>query len=325
MTRVQQVLFELETSYCGRPYYVPGNALFNAISRRVDEVTRRSVCVSHGVFIPGEYGEYSEGHSQDGYAGVLGSSLPAVESYEDLFLYRDPAQRWLLDSRARDAHNTHDLESHGGRTAFAPRCFFGRPAEVRNHKRSVQWYLHCYVHAGRGGEGILPVSADVLDGVRVGGARNYGFGEMSVADTQLVDLAALDYSRLSGVTGGCVLELVTPYVLSSTFPEAEAQSVPWWWGVSSDAPLATRTGGSDVSDGLRRREERLIAGETIHELGCVDHGQVVGYAGNDPVATAKNGVLRVGTHSRYGYGELRVRPAGESRVPERGVQAGGDV
>jgi len=43
---------------------------------------------------------------------------------------------------------------------------------------------------------------------------------------------------------------------------------------------------------------------------------MVGYAGSDPVETAKNGVLRVGTHARFGFGELRVRPASHDRVPE---------
>lgn len=36
VTVIQQVLLELEEDYLGRPYYVSGNALFRAISRRVD-------------------------------------------------------------------------------------------------------------------------------------------------------------------------------------------------------------------------------------------------------------------------------------------------
>ena len=325
MTRIQQVLFEVESPYMGHPYFVSGHALFNAIARRVDERTRRSLCVSHGVFVPGEYGEYPEWHSQDGYAGVLGSSLPAVEAYEDLFVYRDPAQRWLLDSRARDVHNTHDLQSHGGRTAFASKCHFGRPPETRNHKRSVQWYLQCYLHAGCDDDEVLPVADDVLAGLRVGGGRNYGLGEVSVADSQLVDLDALAYDRVTD-TGdeGYVLELVSPYVLASEYPGAEAQSIPWWWDSSAASSMLETRGGS--SDGLRRREERLVADGDLHELACVDHGQVVGYAGRDAVSTAKNGVLRVGTHSRYGFGELRVRPADVDRVPGRSVEgAGGEV
>lgn len=67
-------------------------------------------------------------------------------------------------------------------------------------------------------------------------------------------------------------------------------------------------------------------GEDTYAVQTVDHGQVVQYAGDDLVGTAKNGVLRVGTHSRFGFGEFRVRPAGGDRVPERGAAAaGGEV
>ncbi len=303
MTVVQQVLFELESSYFGHPYFVTGNALFNAVASRVDERTRRSLRVSHGVFVPGEYGEFPAVHSQDGYAGKLGRSLPVVESYADLFVFRDAAQRWLLDSRPRDTHNVHPIQSHGGRLVFDDTCWFGRPAGQRNRRRSVSWFIHCYVYSDV--DGVVPLSEDVLSGIQVGGARNYGFGEVSVADTQLVDLDALDYSAVRGNNEGLQVELVTPYVLSSEVSGADSQSVPWWWRVPSR--------------GLRRRETRLVTGDDVHSVETVDHGQVVEYNGSDPVSTAKNGVRRVGTHSRFGFGELRVRPVSEDRVPERAV------
>ena len=322
MTRIQQVLFELEAQYLGHPYFVTGNAVFNAVARRVDAATRRSLHVSHGVFLPGEYGEFPAAASQDGYAGKLGQSLPDVESYDDLFVFRDAAQRWLLSSRPRDAHNVLDVQQHGDRVAFADTCWFGRPAEMRDHRRSVSWYVHCYLHAdgdGAGDDGVLPVETDVLDGIRVGGARNYGFGELSVADTQLVELDALDYSRLEDADDGVEIELVTPYVLASEQPGADTQDVPWWWRVESDAVQASPAG-----EELRRRETRLVDGDASYAVETVDHGQVVAYAGSDPVRTAKNGVTRVGTHSRFGFGELRVRPAEADRVPERGEgRAGG--
>jgi len=326
MTVVQQVLFELDGSYLGHPYFVTGNALFNAIARRVDERTRRALHVSHGVFVPGEYGEYPAAHSQNGYAGKLGQSLPPVETYDDLFVFRDAAQRWLLESRPRDAHNTHDIERHGDRVAFAPKCFFGRPSEQRNSKRSVQWFVHCYLH----GDDAVPVAEATLDGLRVGGARNYGFGELSLVDSQVVDLDALDYGRLTDTESGAyVLELASPYVLASECPGADDQSVPWWWDASSEmespmigsgsVPGTVATDGRR-DDGLRRRDTRLVDGGDTYRVETVDHGQVVGYAGSDPVTTAQNGVLRVGTHAKYGFGEFRVRPAGESRVEP----AGGD-
>jgi hypothetical protein len=48
----------------------------------------------------------------------------------------------------------------------------------------------------------------------------------------------------------------------------------------------------------------------------IDHGQRVGFAGDSDrlVETAHNGIRRVGTHSRFGFGELRVRPP--AAVPE---------
>ena len=310
MTVVQQVLFEVESPYYGHPYFVSGNAVFNAVASRVDERARRSLHVSHGVFVPGEYGEFPDDSSQDGYAGKLGQSLPDVEAYEDLFVFRDSAHRWLLSSRPRDAHNLMPVQSHGGRVTFAPEAWFGRPEGMRDRRRSVSWYVHCYVSSDV--DGVLPVSEDVLDGLQVGGARNYGFGDVSVVETQLVDLDGLDYAGVRGADG-LQLELVTPYVLASEAPGADSQSVPWWWDVPSG--------------GLRRRETRLVSGDESYSVETVDHGQVVEYVGDDAVRTAKNGVTRVGTHSRFGFGEFRLRPSGADRVPERAAAAsdGGGV
>jgi len=303
VTVIQQVLLELDEDYLGRPYYVSGNALYQAIARRVDASTRRSVAVSNGVFVPGEHGEYLDEHSQSGGAPYFGAGLRPVESYEDLFLFRSAAQRWLSSSRPRDAHNTHDLRVHGGRVAFAPTVRFGLPSESRNSKRTMTWYVHFYVHDDTGSNDAVPLDEDVLDGLRLGGARNYGLGETSLKDTQTVDLDALDYSTLEDAEESFELELVSPYVTASEYPGADDQSVPWWW--------TPRPGG------LRRREERLVEDGEVYELQTIDHGQVVGYGGPDPVGTAKSGVLRVGTHARFGFGEFRLRSVSTDRVPER--------
>ncbi|WP_348609727.1 hypothetical protein [Halobaculum rarum] len=307
MTMIQQVLFEMEAPYFGHPYFVTGHALFNAIARQVaDDAVREQLQVSHGVFVPGEYGEYPEVSSQDGYAGKIGQSLPSVESYDDLFVFRDAAQRWLLESRPRDAHNVLDVQQYGGREVFAPMCWFGKPEGQRNRRRSMQWYVHAYLHDG-GADEVVPVAEDVLDGVRVGGGRNYGFGEVSIADTRVVTLEDLDYTRL-GDADAYELELVSPYVLTTEYPGADDQSVPWWW---------------DVSDvGVRRRETRLVDGGDEYVLGVADHGQCVAYAGSGAVETAVNGVLRVGSHAKYGFGEFRVRPAAGDRVEERVTASG---
>ena len=304
---IQQVLLELESDYYGRPYYVSGNALYRAIARRVDASTRGSLAVSNGVFVPGEHGGYPDEHSQSGGAPFFGAGLRPVESYEDLFLFRSAAQRWLSTTRPRDAHNTYDINVHGGRVAFSPTVQFGLPRESRNSKRTMTWYVHCYVHDDSEGSDVVPLDEDVLDGLRLGGARNYGLGETSLKDTQTVDLDALDYSPLQDAEGSFELELVSPYVTVSEYPGADDQPVPWWW--------TPRPGG------LRRREERLVENGDVYELETIDHGQVVGYGGPSPVETAKSGVLRVGTHSRYGFGEFRLRPVSTDRVPARASNA----
>ena len=59
---------------------------------------------------------------------------------------------------------------------------------------------------------------------------------------------------------------------------------------------------------LREREEKILEQRKVYRLQTVDHGQVVKYEGDRPVETAKSGILRVGTHSKYGFGGLRMKP-----------------
>lgn len=312
MTTIQQVLFEMETDYMGHPYFVTGHALYNALARRVDAHTRRLLNVSTGVFVAGELGAYPEDHSQTGGVPYMGTHLHPVEAYEDLFLFRDAAHRWLSDVRPRESHNVHDLQSYGGRQAFAPATRFGKPPEHRQTKRTMRWYVHCYLHGDGVDDSIIPLPADVLDGVRVGGGRNYGLGELSLKDTQTIALDDLDYSRVREANS-LKLELLSPYVLDSEYPGADSQPVPWWWD-------------SESENTLRRRTARLVEGAKTHEVATIDHGQVVAYTGDQPVETAKNGIRRVGTHAKYGFGELRVRPVGADRVAERVEgRVGGEV
>ncbi|WP_435186928.1 hypothetical protein [Halobellus sp. EA9] len=308
MTRLQQVLFELDAPYLGHAYFVPGHALYNALARRVDDATRRALRVSHGVFVPGEWAEYPDTHPDDGSLGKLAGSLPDIESYADWFLLRNPTHPWLLDARPRDAHNTHDLQDYGGRVAAASETRFARPPETRNRQRSVQWYIHCYVHADS--PDSVPLDSAALDGIQVGGARNYGFGELSIADTNVVSLDDLSFDRLEEAADGeepCRVELVTPYVTDSEFPGAEQQAVPWWWNVSE---FDTAPGNDSKPPRMRNRTTKLTQDGAAYTVGVLDHGQRVEFAG-DPdriVETATNGIRRIGTHSRFGFGELRVRP-----------------
>lgn len=112
----------------------------------------------------------------------------------------------------------------------------------------------------------------------------------------MVDLDDLDYSRLDGAET-YLIDLVTPFVLASEYPDADDRRVPWWW--------------AETRADLRLRVEKILEQREVFRLETIDHGQVVKYLGDRPVATAKHGLTRVGSHSRYGFGELRLKPLGE--------------
>jgi hypothetical protein len=94
--------------------------------------------------------------------------------------------------------------------------------------------------------------------------------------------------------------LVTPFVMNSEYPEANDRTIPWW---------------AENRDDLRLRREKILEQREVFRLETVDHGQVVTYLSDRPVETAKNGLQRVGSHSRdgfgFGFGELRLKPLGE--------------
>jgi hypothetical protein len=292
VTQIQQILWELEMDYIGHPYYVSGNAIFHALAADLDYEVSRHLRASHGMFAPGEYGTYPEEHSQSGMKPYMGTSLTEVEAYDDLFLFRHPDQPWLLDSRPRDAHNVHDIRVQHRNPALAHEMIMGRPDDAHKNRQTMTWYLNAYVHADE--PSVLPLGEAALDGLQFGGRRNYGYGLTRLKDTQVVDLETLDYSRLEAADE-YLIELVSPFVLTSEYPDADDDTVPWWWSVDHD-------------DGLRRREEKIVEQREPYRLETIDHGQVVGYDGETPIKTAKKGILRVGTHRKHGFGEFRVKP-----------------
>lgn len=212
MTRIQQVHWGLEMDYVGHPYYVSGNAIMHALGQQLARDVHQHLHASHGVFVPGQFGTFPEVHSQNGTRPYLGTGLPEVESYDDLFLFRQPSQSWLLASRPRDALNTHDVRVQSGHPALAHEMIMGRPPESRQQQETTTWYIHAYLHANQ--DDVLPIDEAALDGLQFGGKRNYGYGVTQLKDTQTVDLDKLDYSRIEdGETH--LLELVTPFVLES--------------------------------------------------------------------------------------------------------------
>jgi hypothetical protein len=291
MTQIQQVLWELQMDYIGHPYYVSGNAILHALGKHLDPKTHTEISASHGVFVPGQFGRFPENHSQSGVRPYLGSGLPDVETYDDFFLQRKAVHPWLLDTRARDTLNTHDLRIHGGHPTLCHQTIMGRRQEQYKQQQSTKWYVHVYLHADD--SAVLPLGEGVLEELQFGGKRNYGYGEVEMKDTQTVYLNELDYSRLESAER-YVVEWMTPFVVESEYPDADGLSVPWWWAENRDQ--------------LRFREEKILEQREVYRLQTVDHGQVVEYLGDRPVKTAKNGLTRVGSHSRYGFGELRIKP-----------------
>jgi len=283
MTQIQEVLWQFEMDYAGHPYYVSGNAIIHAIAHQLDYDTQQVINASMGQFTPAQFGRYPEQHSQNGTRPGMGSSLTPVETYTDFWLRREPAQDWLLDSRPRDAINTPDLKIQGGKPIM------GRETDVGQRTR---WNVHAYLHSEQ--RGALPLSDETLDRVQFGGSRNYGYGEVSLKDTQTFELADVDFAAIDDHDGPYLLKLLSPYVTASEKPHANDKSVPWWW---------ERPHGN-----LRRRGEVIVEQNERYRLNTVDHGQVVRYGGDEPLKTAKKGIKRVGTHSKYGFGEFQLIP-----------------
>jgi hypothetical protein len=100
----------------------------------------------------------------------------------------------------------------------------GRREDHRKQQQTTKWYVHAYLHADD--PDTLPLGEDVLEGIQFGSKRNYGYSEVELKDTQMVDLDELDYSRLEGAET-YLIEIVTPFVLGSAYPEAGDQPVPW--------------------------------------------------------------------------------------------------
>lgn len=295
VTLIQQVHWEMEADYIGHPYYVTGNAILHALGQKVPQDVHQHLHASHGMFVPGQFGTFPDEHSQNGTRPYLGSGLSDIESYNDLFLMRNPAHSWLLDSQPQDALNTHDIRLQSGHPALSHETIMGRPDSAYKQQQTTKWYIHAYLHADD--PDALPLGENELDGLQFGGKRNYGYGVTRLKDTQVIDPDELDYSRLEE-GDAFLVEVTTPFVLETEYPEAANQDVPWWW--------------QETRRNLRERAEKFLEQQEVYQLQTVDHGQVVKYEGDRPIETAKSGILRVGTHSKCGFGELRVKPV-ESR------------
>lgn len=288
----QDVILEMEADYAGHPYYVTGNAILHALahSGAIDADTQQALRISHGVFCPSAYGVFPDWHSQSGGRMSFPSTLKPTEAYEDLFLFRRPDHEWLHPEKARSAYNTPSIRRLGDRYAIQPSQAV--QARTGEKPRQSQWYIHCYLTQAEGAD-VLPLREPAFDGIQLGGKRNYGYGTVSCKDSMVTDTNGLDFSRIQGADTH-VIELVTPYVIESEYPNTEFHDVPWWW---------------DSNVNYRTRTEQLVQQQEQYRVKVCDHGQVTRYEGREPVETARNGISRVGLHNKYGFGELMIRPA----------------
>lgn len=80
-------------------------------------------------------------HSQSSIRPYLWCGLPDVESYDDLFLMRQVSHTWLLDSRSRDALNTHENRVQSGHPALSHETIMGKRDDARKQQQTTKWYL----------------------------------------------------------------------------------------------------------------------------------------------------------------------------------------
>lgn len=100
-------------------------------------------------------------------------------------------------------------------------------------------------------------------------------------------------------------------------------------GMQEPMDESTPIGEEGIDDRLhesicRLNEYSPVRGAATYTLDTADLGQVRTYSGDDPLATTPTRLgMLIGTHSRFGFGELRVRPASADRVPDRADAATG--
>lgn len=126
----------------------------------------------------------------------------------------------------------------------------GRTDDVRKQQQTTKWYLNTYLHADR--DDVSPLGEEVLDGLQFGGKRTYEYGTTRFKETQLVDLDALDYSRVRE-SERFRLEFVTLFVLESEYPNTVDVDVPWCRSVERD--------------GLQERTEQVVEHRETYTFG----------------------------------------------------------
>ena len=287
---ITSVVAEFVSAYApGRNFdMVAGNAIYSALlaTRHVDTGNKNLLKVSHGIFqeIPyviksgGKVKTMARDHRGHPVSTAEGKSqVSKIKTYRDFFLTRQYITPYR--SLAGEYDDLRIIHSQ----------------DVRLNNSVVVNILHphyllFFVVTKDGSE--IDLHRD--DELRIGGHRNLGFGCVRVLDVGHIKLNEIDYSvfddneklisdAMNGISGiynhkkygygeyqidkwrdGWIVKLTTPMCMRSTIRGANI------WG---RIPSFLR------EDDYRERIDRIWIKRRIHELACIDRGQVFGYEG----------------------------------------------
>ena len=284
---ITSVLAEFTSAYApGRTFdMVAGNAIYSALiaEKLISSYDGRKI--SHGIFheIPyvvkegGKKKTTARDHHGHPVSTAEGKSqVSKIETYRDFFLTRQ-----YITPHKSIAGEYDDLR-------------VVHSQKVRLNDSTVVDVLHphylTFFVITKDGSGI-DLHRD--NEFRIGGRRNLGFGNVRVLDVGQIGLDELDYSVFgddsklikdakNGICGICnhkkygygefeivawrdnhLVKLISPMCLRSTLPGSN---------IFGRIPTLLE------EDDYRERIDRLWIKGRIHELSCIDRGQVFGYA-----------------------------------------------
>ena len=269
-------LLEMQTHYCGNPFYVTGNAIAHAVrlNKEMTKEQKDQLSVSHGIFktFPRSAG-YTPG--------------PPTE-YEEFFeTWRTPRTS-SPDLIVPELQCYYQPRSPTPYVLMSPVRYEGKKTPEKEQSE-IPTFISFYII------GLGDMDPNIFDGIQVGGKRNMGMGK-----TTLRHHVRTNTSEWKGIPseGELGVEFITPMCLESTFPGCDAVEFPEFLN-------------PHISGRFRTREELLTIHSTSVKLKLLDSGQAFGLKKefSQPPKLQKiieNGIERIGVHRKYGYGEYKV-------------------
>lgn len=265
-------LLELLSHYSGNPYYVTGNAIAHAtrLTGQLTDEQKKRLSISHGII----------------KTFARNDNLDKPADYSEFFkIWRTPrtSRSELIVPELRYYHPDRGAPF----ILMSPTRYEGKkdPDKEQNRRSTL---ISFYVI------GLEDTDPNIFDGIAIGGRRNMGMGK-----TRLHLHISTDTSQWTGFPENDKLgvELITPLCLRSTFPGCDETNFPNF--------LEPHASGR-----FRTREEGITIHQKKVDLHLLDSGQAFAIKECLPRTelqkTINNGIERIGTHSKYGYGEYKV-------------------